>query len=255
MAEELYNVVFKGELVRSFELAEVKKNVAKLFKVDGPKLEALFSGKPVVLKKNVNFEGANKYRVAIKKAGARVDLQPVETAATASGTRASSGKATFGSVSPQKGSVTSSATKSAASAISSGGTRPAAAAKGADDSAFNLAPPGALVLEHDERKRVAAPKIDVSSLSVKAQNGNLVETGELVKAKPIDQSGFELNLEKVGLASVGENLVRENERKRKRPVKVDVSGFSIAKPGARLDTIAKPKAPAPPDISKYRLEH
>lgn len=247
MAEELYNVVFKGELVRSFALAEVKKNLAKLFKVDGPKLDALFSGRPVVLKKNVNFEGASKYRVAIKKAGARVDLQPVQGATPASASAHGAARQ-VGAANARPSASASSLSKAAAAS---------AAVKqraSQDDGPFKLSPPGALVLEPEERKVVSAHDIDISSLSVKAQSGNLVDSRELAHGEPIDQSGFELNLERRGLAPVGENLVRDNERARKRPVSVDTSGLSIAKPGAQLERTPKPKAPPPPDVSKYRIK-
>jgi len=86
--QEIFDLVFKGELVKGAELGTVKSNIGKLFKMAPEKVEALFSGKAITLKKGLDFDAANRYRVAIKKAGARVDLvekkAPVQSAAPAS---------------------------------------------------------------------------------------------------------------------------------------------------------------------------
>lgn len=87
---EKYDLVFSGQVVKGVDLAVAKKNIGQLFKLDAKKVEALFSGKKVVLKRGLNMDAAGKYRVAIKKAGALVELvmqQPVAP---------SRGKAVFG---------------------------------------------------------------------------------------------------------------------------------------------------------------
>jgi hypothetical protein len=47
-----------------------------MFKLEGAKLERLFSGQPVAIKKNLDMEQAVKYRVAFREAGALVDIRP-----------------------------------------------------------------------------------------------------------------------------------------------------------------------------------
>lgn len=74
MSEERFDLVFGGELVRGADPAQARKNIGNLFKITEAKVEALFSGKPVTLKKGLDFATANKYLVAIKKAGCRVDV-------------------------------------------------------------------------------------------------------------------------------------------------------------------------------------
>ena len=52
MADELFNVVFRGDIVSGHNLADVKARFAQLFKTDIAKVENFFAGRPVVLKAN-----------------------------------------------------------------------------------------------------------------------------------------------------------------------------------------------------------
>ena len=70
MNEPLCNVMFDGTVDASRNVDEVKKNVAALFKKEPSQIEALFFGRPVALKKNVDPATAEKYRQALLKAGA-----------------------------------------------------------------------------------------------------------------------------------------------------------------------------------------
>ena len=70
MAEQRFNIVFKGEIVTGANEAAVKANVAKLFKANDKVLARLFSGARIEIKKNVDRAGAMKYRALLKKAGA-----------------------------------------------------------------------------------------------------------------------------------------------------------------------------------------
>lgn len=66
----LYNVVFSGETVAGADPAAVKSNVGRLFRVEGPTLDRLFSGQSVILKKGIDQATAMKIRAAMKQAGA-----------------------------------------------------------------------------------------------------------------------------------------------------------------------------------------
>ncbi len=220
MSDEKYDVLFKGELVRSFEPAVVKKNIATLFKVDGSKLEALFSGKVVVLKRNLSFDAATKYRVAIKKAGARVDLVPVEPA-----------------LDTNEGDSDNAASSSDSLASPAG-----------VGYAMTVAPAGADVLNATERKTVASVDVDTSSLSVKHADGDLLNPDEKTRFEPLD-----INLEGFDLAAVGEDLLKVSERKEAVPMEIDVSEFSVAEPGERLSE-PSPEPPPAPDVTGISLE-
>ncbi len=68
MAE--YQVVFEGKLTGERPLDEVKRNLAALFKMKAEQVDALFTGKPVIIKRDIDQATALKYQGAFKKAGA-----------------------------------------------------------------------------------------------------------------------------------------------------------------------------------------
>jgi len=65
-----YAVAFCGQLGEGRKLEAVKQGVAKLFKVDVGKIEHLFSGKWVVIKKGLEKGTAHKYQQALVGVGA-----------------------------------------------------------------------------------------------------------------------------------------------------------------------------------------
>jgi hypothetical protein len=65
-----YQVVFEGKLTGEVPLGEVKRNLSALFKMKTEQVDALFSGKPVVIKRDIDQATALKYQAAFKKAGA-----------------------------------------------------------------------------------------------------------------------------------------------------------------------------------------
>ncbi len=58
--DKRYDLYFAGEILPDADLAAVKINLAQLFKADSAKIEALFSGKPVALKRNLDTISAKK---------------------------------------------------------------------------------------------------------------------------------------------------------------------------------------------------
>jgi hypothetical protein len=68
MAE--YQVLFEGKLTGERPLEEVKRNLATLFKMKAEQVDALFTGKPVIIKRDIDQGTALKYQAAFKKAGA-----------------------------------------------------------------------------------------------------------------------------------------------------------------------------------------
>jgi len=235
MAEELYDIVFKGELVRSFDLDTVKKNISQLFKLQGPKLEALFTGRSIVLKRNLNFENASKYRVAIKKAGARVDLVEVKD----SDEQCTAPTAPSGQLSDSApGEAT--ATQAEEQQVS---------ASEIERYSMTLAPVGTDVLTGAERPQMEEVDIDVSTISLKAQEGDLLDDSE----KRADESLGVMDLGEFDLAPEGEDLLRESERKKVDAISVDIHSLALVEPGERLSEPAL-APPDPPDASHLSLE-
>jgi hypothetical protein len=81
MSQQQFDIFFSGQIVDGEDLSEVKIKVGKLFKVDGRKLEKLFSGTETCVKKDVDAETASKYRKTFRNAGALVEIKPTTTAA------------------------------------------------------------------------------------------------------------------------------------------------------------------------------
>ncbi|MAX54593.1 MAG: hypothetical protein CL537_03615 [Alcanivoracaceae bacterium] len=81
MSDARFNVVFSGQLVRGADPATVKANLGRVFKMDAARVEKLFSGQPVVLKKEADQATAMKFRAVLKQAGAECELKPSAPAA------------------------------------------------------------------------------------------------------------------------------------------------------------------------------
>src|SRR6187431_1959690 len=76
MSAPQFDIIFRGDIVFGHQLAEVKLKLQQLFKADAAKIDSLFSGRPVPLKRNMDEATAQKYRDALIKAGAMVEICP-----------------------------------------------------------------------------------------------------------------------------------------------------------------------------------
>ena len=72
MSAARYKIVFDGQLMPEMSLDTVKANLARLFRSAPDKIDALFSGAPVALKRDLAEAEADKYLAALQQAGARV---------------------------------------------------------------------------------------------------------------------------------------------------------------------------------------
>ena len=269
---EKFDLVFRGELVKSFEPDVAKRNVGKLFKIDGAKLDKMFSGKAIVLKRNLDLDTANKYRVAIKKAGARVDLVanthevPAPTNAAAAGARST--HSTKATPAPQaEPPAAESAAKVKVKPMESGlslapmpsqfgvqetpkETRPEAVSvensvarqvSKTVDQSVDVLPIGTQLSETIER--VDLPLIDVSALSVQELEGNLVKDSEReVVVPPLIDVG-ELDIE-----PQGGDLLHASEKKAFEEKVIDLSGYEVDELGVQLSQGKQDNAQAP-DVS------
>lgn len=75
MAEGEFHVVFHGELTGELPHETVKDNLAGLFRLSEERAEALFSGKPVVVKRGIDEATARKFESAFRKAGAVCEIR------------------------------------------------------------------------------------------------------------------------------------------------------------------------------------
>jgi len=73
-----YHVRLTGELMGGADAGQVAANLARLFKMPEEKAALLVSGQPRVVKKGADEATARKFQVALRQAGARCELLPVE---------------------------------------------------------------------------------------------------------------------------------------------------------------------------------
>lgn len=258
MADDKFNLVFKGQLVKSVDEAQAKANLGKLFKVDGARLEALFSGKAVTLKKNLDFDNATKYRVAIKKAGAIVELVAVAdpaagasksapSPAAASPAAAKPGKAVFGETvpTPAREMPASPAAKSSPAVAAQVGS--AASQVTLPTPEFGVAPAGSDILEGGDRESLPVMEVDISGIELREGEGLLVDPSEIDRPEPV-----QVDVTGMSIAAQEGELVKPEERKKVEPVSVDISGLSLGQEGERLSE-PKQSAPKAPDVSHIQL--
>ena len=88
MSDELFEVAFSGQISEGANLDDVKSKVGKIFNADEAKLALLFSGKRIVIKKNIDQATAAKYQVALGNAGAVCEIVAIGDATPAVQTQA-----------------------------------------------------------------------------------------------------------------------------------------------------------------------
>lgn len=107
-APEQYSILFTGEIAQGNNLETVKNKVAAVFRINSSQVAALFTGKPVVVKENVDRQTALQYKAAFERAGAVCQLVPIQAAAPAQPTPPPlpQSAATTGAASPKPGMMT-----------------------------------------------------------------------------------------------------------------------------------------------------
>ncbi len=217
MTTEKFDLVFSGELLPHQEPEQVKARFAALFKMDPAQVARLFSGKTLVLKRDLDLDTANRYRMAIKQAGARVALRKSESA-----------DAVVVAQPPAPQNL-------AAQPVDA--PMPTVAPMRA---AWSLAPVGADLLAESE-KRVWAPReADLRHLTLRDQSGPLVDEAE--RARPAVRKVADLA---AVLLPVGAQLLEQNERVKVVAAPVADLDAHLAPPGARLSEPTQERAKAP----------
>lgn len=180
MSETLFDVVFSGKLQAGADPAQVRVNLARLFKTEPAKIGHLFTGQPVPIKKGVDAATALQYQAALAKAGAFVELLDTTVAVAAAPAR---------DTAPSANVVAAPAPAAARGAPVT--IPPAMAARGAPPQApdYSVAAPGTVLVE---AVSVAPPVIDTRHLSVAAA-GEVLDATPPVAAPQYDLSGLSLD--------------------------------------------------------------
>ncbi len=285
MSDQQFDIIFRGDIVFGHQLVDVKARLQQLFKADAAKVEALFSGRPVPLKRGLDQASAQKYKEALVKAGAQVDIVPTgetKSAPVAQPVAAQAPVLTLAQrLELQAVADTEAAEKEAVrreQAAREQAEKAAAAGStvNAMQSDWSLAPVGSYLLQPTERVQEEAIVIDTSAISLRAQGGNILDTSEqapaphavvvapdfqvaevganLVNAdEKMELPLLELELADWGLADLGEDLITASEKAVVAIPAIEVLDVGLAPVGADLGQL-KPQVHAViPDVSGIRL--
>jgi hypothetical protein len=221
MSDNTFEVIFSGELSAGVVPEQVKGNVAALFKVEVAKVERLFSGATVAIKKGLDEATAKRYQQALLRAGAI--CQVVERAAV-----------------PPADSPAPPVVEEDSSALGLQKSVVKAAPTGLGElEGASVDAPGVTLVEHQE---VAAPQIDTSKLSLEQADTELPQHEEVV-APQVDVSAL-------SMGEPGEILV---EAEPVEELEVELGELSMDEPGVTLvehEEVPKPQI----DTSKLSLE-
>lgn len=72
MTQTRFKIVFNGELMPDMSLETAKENLARLFKSDHTRINSLFSGRAIDIKRDLSADEADQYLKALQNAGAKV---------------------------------------------------------------------------------------------------------------------------------------------------------------------------------------
>lgn len=237
-----YRLVFSGEVAEGQHPAVVKKRLATVLKLDDERMDVLFAGKPVVVKKATDEKTAARYQQAFQKAGARLRVLPVEAGDTAS-------SATDPSPSTQP--------DPAITAVSS-------------EEGLQALPVGSDLLDENERTEVQPEAIATDHLSVQGavftsddpleepvdtpnvDHISIAELGAILGTTGSDEAIQEIEVN-FDLADEGALLKEAEDAVQADPMLANVD-FEIAEVGADIGSGEQAPPPPAPDTSHIELE-
>ena len=194
MSDELFEVAFSGQISDGAEPAEVKAKVAKMFNADDAKLAQLFSGRRVIIKKNIDRATADKYQTALNRAGAECEIclmggtpaaqsAPVaaEAPAPAASAAAKPASAAAGAVEIETGDYGEVAPPPATDPLGITGDQ-------IEDLAASIAPVGSEL--QSDYEEIAEPEFDLNGLDVAPLGSDLDSAPKKPAPPPPDTSGI-----------------------------------------------------------------
>lgn len=196
MAEGEFQVVFRGEITGDEPVEVVKRQLGNLFRMPPERVEALFSGKPVVVKKNIDEATAQRLKQAFLRAGAACEVRGPSSASAAAPATPDAGAATAAPAEPA-------AERSATPPEPAPSGRHAGSIAAAGDPNHTLVdlpvPDSFEGLEIDTSDaplttsdRKPAPEIDTSGLSLAADDAGPLNERQPPPPAEIDTSGLSM---------------------------------------------------------------
>lgn len=262
MTESRFDIIFRGDIVPGHQLMQVKARLAQLFKADEQKINTLFTGGAVALKRNLEQDAAEKYQVVLRNAGADVQVAPAGSVNTPGSRTAQKSVASRSQSAPASTTTMTLKDRLAAAAASDTANAAQTGNPSAEDTGrqeaiqqvvnregvFALAPVGAYLLDDSERQHVEPVNVDTSFISLRPQQGNLMDESEIVHEKPvIVNADFDLG-------EVGADILSASEKRVMPQATVKAPDVDLAPAGSDLGQIQRDEPPSPPDTSKISIE-
>ena len=198
MDNVLYDIFFRGGVMPGESIDTVKGNLAKLFKANATQIDAMFSGRAIVIKKSLSKDAALQYQSAMEKAGAKVILRE-KTNSPNNPTPSPTASATPNSTAAQK-TVTSGAVQTPG------------------DDSWGLAPAGSDVLTESERTTFVAADIDTSAIKLTSAFAEPEIDNTPTPPPP--------NTDHISVPAVGSDILAEKPPEPPKP-DIDFSGMEV----------------------------
>ncbi len=163
MAEQLYNIVFKGETLDGVDQTTAQDNLAKLFKLPADKIGTQFFSQPCYLKKSLDKDTAAKYQAALKKAGLKIYIKAQKPEAEPQTSTAAENPITSQAPVEQNAPQQEDQQET----------------QQEEPYGLSLAPMEGNLLKQTEQKASVISELDLSAYSLAAQDGYLVDPQEL----------------------------------------------------------------------------
>jgi len=233
MAEQQYDLFFRGELVDGFYVDFVKADIQSLFKADQAYVDKLFSGQEQAIKTKADKATAIKFQQAFKKAGAKLIVRahgapapiskpattskpaPIHEVKSASVNETTAQASQKQVISAEQFTTTTEATANENSPDLIESHQPDIHAPDSIPS-WDLGAPGAQI---GEESQFIPANVDTSALSV-------AETGaDLIANKGFEEPAPIINVDALSLAAAGSDLEVLDDKP--APVIVDISHLSV----------------------------
>lgn len=232
MAEQHYDLFFKGQILEGQHIDFVKADIQTLFKAKTDYVEKLFSGQEQVIKRKVDKATAIKFQQAFKKAGAKLIVK-------AHAAQSATAPAPASEPAPQSISKPTAPEQQPVAPVAASTGSPLfdltnAAVQGENDDQL---------IEHhqpDIHAPTTTPNWDVA-----APGATLTES-QPVEAVTIDTS-------ELSLAEAGADLIGQRGFEEPAPI-IQTDGITLAETGATIETLKDDKPPVSVDISHLSVE-
>lgn len=218
----LYDIYFKGEILEGFVEADVRASLQALFKAPASKIDQMFCGKAVAIKKDVDKATALKYQNALKKAGAK----PLISAKPQSGEQIQSTGQTQSKEQAQSREQIQNSVQAE--------PQPTTSAPKKQSLAERLAELDKELSQQEQKKPETTPRPTPAQPIGSSQTTTSTQTTTNTQTAGLN------------ILPVGADMLTNDEREVVTPVNVDISALSMAEVGTRIgEENQEPEPPAP----------